>query len=182
MLANTGARTRANLNPRVFPSLIKTSSCCGLSQLLKVLVEPRVEVSSGSCPGVSQHMFRTVWLGRPEGGIAHRVGPTQHFGVWQTTSVEVCHRGCVGSFCGGLFLGGNRQGDVSLSQVGVGRFGNCGCEGFFLVFYNFFSWWWGRRKARFFWWGGSLLGGFHSPLNSGLHLSVRSTSLKKKKN
>ena len=149
MLTNTGARTRANLHPGVcFPSFIKTSSNCGLSQLLKVVVEQLVEVSSGSCPRVSQHMFRKVRLGRPEGGIAHRVGPTQHLSVWQTTSVEVCHGRCVGSLCG-LFWGRNRQGDVFLFQRGVGWFGYGGWTGFFFVFYNFLGSW-GRRKAGFF--------------------------------
>ena len=180
MLANTGARTRVNLHSSVcFPSLIKTSSNCGLSQLLDVLVEQLVEVSSGSCSSVSQHVFRKVRMSvSVRGWISHRAGPTQHLRVWQTASVEVGHGGCVGFLCG-LFCGRKRQGNVSFVQSGVGRFGYGWRRGFF-CFYNFLGWW-GRSSARFFWGCRFFFGGRHSSLDSGLYLSVRSTSFKKKK-
>ena len=174
------ARTKANLHSSVcfFPSLIKTSSSCGLSQLLDVLVKQLLEISSGSCCSrVCQLVLGIVVLGWvPVGGwIPHRACPTQHFCVRQTTSVNVCHRCCVRLLDSLLRWEG--QGNVFFFERGVGRFGYSGRRrGFFLVFDNFLGRW--RRSRVGLFGDGSLVFGCDDPLDFSLHLGVRSTSLK----
>ena len=185
MLTNTGARTEANLHSSVcffccFPSFIKTSSSCGLSQLLDVLVEQLIEISSGSCSSVCQLVLGIVMLGwGPVGGwVPHRACPTQHFCVRQTTSVDVCHRCCVGFL--DRLLRWEGQGNLFFFESGVGRFGFSGRRGFFFVLDNFLGRW-GRSRAGLLG-DGSLVVGCDDSLDFSLHLGVRSTSLKQKKN
>jgi len=183
-MTNTGARTKANLHSSVcffcrLPSLIKTSSSCGLSQLLDVLVEQLLEISSGSCSSVCQLVLGIGMLGwGPVGGwVPHRACPTQHFCVGQTASVEVRHRCCVG-FLDSL-LRWEGQGNVSFLDGGVGRFRFLGRRGFFFVFDNFLGRW-GRSRVGLLGYGSLVVGCFDDLLNLSLHLGVRSTSVKQK--
>ena len=180
-MTNTGARTKANLHSSVcffcrLPSLIKTSSSCGLSQLLDVLVEQLLEISSGSCSSVCQLVLGIGMLGwGPVGGwVPHRACPTQHFCVRQTASVEVRHRCCVGF----SLLRWKGQGNGAFFNGRVGWFGLSWWRGFFFVFNNFLGWWrrGRRRKAWLLCNCGLLVGVGNGLLYSSLHLCVRSTS------